>query len=137
MLKDTQIKQLIRSLRQKAGLTQAQMAEKLGISRIAYREIECGATKITIELIERISEALNCPKDKIVMGYDLDAVQMESLRDSRAEFEKEILSLQQKVSELAKKNEELGRQVEDLTEKYELSRELAAELRKRKNDGKA
>lgn len=50
---------LIRSARQHQGLTQAQLAERLGTSQSAIHRIEQGGQNISLDMITRISEALD------------------------------------------------------------------------------
>ena len=49
---------LIRSARRHKGLTQAQLAERLGTSQSAIHRIEQGGQNISLDMITRISEAL-------------------------------------------------------------------------------
>lgn len=49
----------IRSLRQKAGLTLEQLAEKAGISRSYLNELELGAKTINAHRLEQVARALN------------------------------------------------------------------------------
>ena len=50
---------LIRSARQHEGLTQAQLAERLGTSQSAIHRIEQGGQNISLDMLTRISEALD------------------------------------------------------------------------------
>ncbi|NLF05783.1 MAG: UDP-N-acetylglucosamine 1-carboxyvinyltransferase [Actinomycetales bacterium] len=50
---------LIRSARQHQGLTQTQLAERLGTSQSAIHRVEQGGQNITLDMITRISEALD------------------------------------------------------------------------------
>src|SRR5690606_42025462 len=50
---------LIRSARQHEGLTQAQLAELLGTSQSAIHRIEQGGQNITLDMLTRISAALD------------------------------------------------------------------------------
>jgi len=51
----------IASLRIKKGLSYENMADDLSISTSAYRKIETGETKLTLERLFRISELLDAP----------------------------------------------------------------------------
>lgn len=53
--------QAVTFARQKAGLTQAQLAELVGISRSLMNEIEKGWRSATPERLLAIAKALNCP----------------------------------------------------------------------------
>ena len=55
----TQVGALIRGARQNRGLTQAQLAERLGTSQSAVHRIEQGAQNVSLEMLTRISTALD------------------------------------------------------------------------------
>jgi transcriptional regulator with XRE-family HTH domain len=48
--------------REKAGLTRAALAEKVGVSAGLVSEIEKGTRNATPERIGQLAEALNCPR---------------------------------------------------------------------------
>jgi UDP-N-acetylglucosamine 1-carboxyvinyltransferase len=54
-----QVGALVRNARQHRGLTQAQLAEQLGTSQSAVHRIEQGAQNLSLEMIGRISAALD------------------------------------------------------------------------------
>ena len=53
-----QIAELIKSLRERRGITQAEFAKKLGTTQSAIARIENGEQNLTTEMIQKISEAL-------------------------------------------------------------------------------
>ncbi len=55
----------IRELRSNLGMTQAHLAEVVGVARVSIIAIETGRYLPTIETALRISKALNIPLDKI------------------------------------------------------------------------
>lgn len=55
----TKIGKLISELRVNHGLTQAQLADELGTSQSAINRIERGSQNVSLEIIARISDALN------------------------------------------------------------------------------
>lgn len=55
----------IQKLRKKAGLTQAELARKVGVARVSIVSIESGRFLPTIETALRISHALNCSLEHI------------------------------------------------------------------------
>ncbi|NSC24432.1 UDP-N-acetylglucosamine 1-carboxyvinyltransferase [Streptomyces albus subsp. chlorinus] len=61
------IGQLIRDARQHRGMTQSQLAEALGTSQSAVNRIERGNQNISLEMIARISEALD--SEIVSLGY--------------------------------------------------------------------
>ena len=62
----------LRDARKEAGLTCAQMAEKLDISDIYYQFIEAGRRQqnMTIDMAFRLSKALQIPLERII-AYEL------------------------------------------------------------------
>lgn len=101
-MNDEEIKARIRRKREDAGLSQDQVAKKLGKSRNAYRNIECGPTNIKIELLREIAKTLGCSVEDLLGGYDLSAVKEQPLSDSAMEYKKEVVSLTSKLDEAAK-----------------------------------
>lgn len=55
----------IKDLRAELGLTQAQLAQHVGVARVSIVSIENGRFIPTIETALRISEALNVPIENI------------------------------------------------------------------------
>ena len=51
--------------RKQCGYTQAQLANKLGISRSTYANYESGNRSPDFETLERISDILNCTLDEL------------------------------------------------------------------------
>ena len=55
----------IKELRANLGMTQAQLAELVGVARVSIVSIETGRFIPTIEIALRISKSLNVPTDQI------------------------------------------------------------------------
>ena len=55
----------VKDLRTNMGLTQAQLAEKVGVARVSIVAIESGRFLPTIETALQISKALDSPIEKI------------------------------------------------------------------------
>jgi len=55
----------IKELRANLGMTQAQLAELVGVARVSIVSIETGRFIPTIETALRISQALDVPTDQI------------------------------------------------------------------------
>ncbi|MBR2256826.1 MAG: helix-turn-helix transcriptional regulator [Blautia sp.] len=64
---------VIRKERKKQGLTQQQMADKLGIKRGAYSQYETGKNSISMEMWYRVA---------LILNIDLYTVPMEALKYS-------------------------------------------------------
>ena len=53
-----EILELIRERRKELGITQAEMAAKLGISQSAYKDIEIGKTDLKVKTLQQIANIL-------------------------------------------------------------------------------
>lgn len=62
------IGQRIRKIRKEKGLSQEQLAERVGISVTHTSHIETGNTKLSIEVFASIVNALDCQADELLFG---------------------------------------------------------------------
>lgn len=92
------VKKNISRIRKASGISQAEMAERLGMSRTAYRNLENGETKLISDNVDRIASLLEKTPEELVLGY------APSARDSM------------RVNDIQKEN---ARQQKELSEKYE------------------
>ena len=94
------IKDNIRRIRKRSGMTQEDMAHELGISLTAYRDLERGATNIVNSNIARIAEITGTTTEE-VLGYttvpDEDRIQ-----DVQVEYRAKIENLQTRINDLEK-----------------------------------
>lgn len=60
----------VKQARQMIGLTQEQMAQKMGICRDTYRRIECNPESATIAQGRRIAEITRIAFDSIIFTQD-------------------------------------------------------------------
>ena len=94
------IKDNIRRIRKRSGMTQEDMAHELGISLTAYRDLERGATNIVNSNIARIAEITGTTTEE-VLGYttvpDEDRIQ-----DVQVEYGAKIENLQTRINHLEK-----------------------------------
>jgi len=54
-----QLPAMLRSLRQRAGLTQTQLAERLGISQQSYAKLEARPAAASVERLSKVLRALD------------------------------------------------------------------------------
>lgn len=66
MVSDASIKNNIRLLRIRLGLSQEQMGAKLGMSRTSYRKLETGETTLVHSSIFKIAEIACVPAEEIL-----------------------------------------------------------------------
>lgn len=101
---ENSVRKNISRVRKSLKLTQEEMAEKLGISRIAYRSLEMGDTTLFNDKLEKIAEVAHLSAEEVVLGYipetDEEPVLNEaeidydgSIKDLRKEYEKTIKKL--------------------------------------------
>lgn len=98
----------LKTLRKEAGLTQVDVAEKLGISQPAYASWERGVKKPTQENLVKIAQVLNVSIDYLVgnseeKSDDLDNIELlfrmnsKGLTDEeKAVFKKELVEFMEK-----------------------------------------
>ncbi len=79
----------IREQRKSLGLTQEEMARKLGISRQAYNNIEQGKTVMINRKLPKIADQLCISVDHLLLGYD-PAPDASSLRQELHEKEEKL-----------------------------------------------
>ena len=109
----------LKDLRKQAGLTQVDVAEKLGISQPAYASWERGVKKPTQENLVKIAQVLNVSVDYLVgnseeKSDELDNIELlfrmnsKGLTDSeKAVFKKELIEFMEerkKAFDTSKKN---------------------------------
>lgn len=70
----TAIGRNIRAARNKARLTQAQMAERLGMSVLHYGRLERGNRNISLDQLAAISVILQVPVAELLRGMSTEAV---------------------------------------------------------------
>lgn len=74
--------QRVRRARKKAKLTQAKLAEKVGVSIPTISHIETGTNKVSLELFVSIANALNVTPDELILDSvpKLASMYMQDLR---------------------------------------------------------
>lgn len=96
------VKKRILGFRMERKLSQKEMADKLGISRNAYRAIENGQTRMLSAYLDAIAQIANTSTEELVLGYKPADIQ--SLNDIKAAYE----------SRINNEREEYLRQIEQL-----------------------
>lgn len=93
----------IKEIRKLKGITQVELAKRLGISQGAIQKLETGERGLDLDWIEKISKALNVEPWQLlpkVMQPNITAEEAEVLRAIRKA--KEITSQQNEVSQTTK-----------------------------------
>lgn len=127
------VKKNITAIRKKLGLTQQEMADKMGISRNAYRRIESGETALVNDYLLRIASILDMTADELVLGYaplendgTLNELREKYLREGQ---EKERI-YQEKISTLERTVQSQERRIALLEDLARTKDEIIAMLKK-------
>ncbi len=89
-----QIGQQIRQLRKAQGLSQEQLAEKVGISVTHMSHIETGNTKLSLPVLVAIAQALDVRTDRILFATQQKpaiAAELQSLLDACTPQQAQVL----------------------------------------------
>jgi Zn-dependent peptidase ImmA (M78 family)/DNA-binding XRE family transcriptional regulator len=121
----------LRRLRMAKGITQENLAEKSGLSRAAYRNIETGKSEPRISSLQDIADALQVPIQQLVEpGRALRAVRFRS--------NKRMRTREQILADVGRWLDDFGELEDILSDRvqYKLA-DIQRQLRARKNRGEA
>ena len=134
------VKDNIRNFRKIYKLTQSEMADKLGISRTAYRNIESGETRLISENVSRIADILHIRTEDLVLGYSPEPGQKEKnrrpgsisaqLAEMKRAHEKETEEMSSEIIRLKKDLQYLTRRIEDLEELLKTKDDIISMMKK-------
>jgi len=102
------VKRNILKLREKLNLSQQDFADKIGISRNAYRSIEKGTTRIISDKLGQIADSCEVSKEELLLGYvpmEKDCRLSDIVSDYEGRLEtarKEIQSTKELISSFTK-----------------------------------
>jgi transcriptional regulator with XRE-family HTH domain len=108
----------IQRVRSEKRISQAEMAEKLGIAQNNYGKIERGITELTIERLYKIAEVLGTPPVEL-LGFEIP--KLEEKNESGESDNKKIENLEKRILELEDRLKDKERIItfnEDKLEKY-------------------
>ena len=108
MFSDLKVKENIERIRKEAGLSQQEMALRLGMSRTAYRKMEKGKTAILNSKLYAFCEETGVGIEEVLFGQDWTsssafretAQAEERLKAQREDYESRLEELRTKISEL-------------------------------------
>lgn len=120
MLEEKVIKENLSRYRKEKGLTQEEMADRIGLRRNAYRNIEKGKAPIVNPHLARIAAAMDMSPDELLLGYRPADPRSPQLQDPRAFYEGRLSATE---SEFRQRLEEKDRQVARLQESLESLKE--------------
>lgn len=98
-----EILELIREKRKERGITQADMAAKLGISQSAYKDIEIGKTDLKVKTLQQIANILGIDFiDRNRKEQSLVAVNPENIYGDLNELKRKQDEMDAKLDEILK-----------------------------------
>ena len=100
------VKENISKLRRRLGLSQEAMAEKMGISRTAYRNIEAGKTRLMSENIDKIASILGISAEELMLGYRPEEGGSREFSDMKAQYGTKIKEIENGYEEEIRKTAE-------------------------------
>ena len=103
---DVHVGKRVRHRRWMVGMTQQQLAEKVGIKFQQIQKYECGANRVTASRLYDLSRALNVSVQYFFDGLELDALQGTAANDAER-LDADILS-QKETLELVRAYYRLG-----------------------------
>ena len=127
------IKENIFRIRTEKGLSQDEMARKLGVVRNTYRKIEKGDLKLISEHIAAIADVFGISEEELVLGYK-PAVQTGELEDLRVDYDTRIARLtaayENTIGKLRKEIESKDAEIRDLRSMIEDKIEIISLLKR-------
>lgn len=120
---NTSIKQNIRNVRKSRKFTQEEMADRMGMSLTAYRDLEKGDTSIVNSNLQKVADLLETTSEELVLGYRPLQMEGPGVEDVREEYS-------EKLEVLAKRIHDLEKLVNSLEETISTKNEIISMLKK-------
>lgn len=96
------IKTNILNFRKQRKMTQEEVAELLGISATAYRDLEKGNTSILNQNIAKLAKLLNISTEELVLGYTPAQIQDTTVEELKEEYGNKLENLNNRIIQLEK-----------------------------------
>lgn len=135
---DQKIKANLIRFRISRNLSQTDMADRLGLSRNAYRNIEVGDTRLVHKEVENIAKFFDVSMEALILGYepmDIDSdprlLKFKKNYSLSRKLERELN--QKEIDRLLAENFNLKQRIELLKELLESKDNLIAFMKKEKN----
>lgn len=127
------IKENIFRRRTEKGLSQDEMARKLGVVRNTYRKIEKGEIRLISEHISEIARIFGVSEEEIILGYK-PAVEGGDLEDIRTGYNTRIAEMtsvyENTISRLRKELESKDAEIRDLRSMIDDKNEIISLLKR-------
>lgn len=124
---NSSIKNNILSFRKKRKYTQEHVANMLGISVTAYRELERGNTSIVNPNILRMASLMNASTEELVLGYHPTETEGLRLKEVQEEYGSKVENLETKIKNLEKLVSSLEETVASKNEIISMLKKMLAE----------
>lgn len=136
MIDEKTIKKNIYLRRRALSISQTEMAERLGLDRNTYRNIESGKTRIINGHLDKIADLLETSAEELVLGYRVgDPDSDPKLQDTRAWYDSKIgvlvKSFEQRQTEDQKKIRLLEKRIAELEDSLRDKTDLIAFLKEK------
>lgn len=103
------VKRNILKLREQMNLSQQEIAERIGISRNAYRAIEKGTTKLFSDNLSRLAEISGKSEEELLLGYLPRPEQASALEDMQVSYNRQKMEIIRDYEDrLAAKDKEIA-----------------------------
>ena len=99
---NTSIKQNIRNVRKSRKFTQEEMADRMGMSLTAYRDLEKGDTSIVNSNLQKVADLLETTSEELVLGYRPLQMEGPGVEDVREEYSEKLEALAKRIHDLEK-----------------------------------
>lgn len=120
-MNDKTIRWNIRNVRTAKKLTQAEMADIMGISRQAYFNFEHGNTSIINRQVAKMAEALDISEEELMFGYNPEDFQIDGLHERAIWQERLGVLRDEKETEIAIKEDKISSLIDLLeSEKFHI-----------------
>lgn len=142
LMDEKTIKSNISQRRRALSISQTEMAERLGVDRNTYRNIESGQTRIINHLFGKIAEELKISQEELMLGYSPEETGTRKLTgdvleryDGRVEtltqeYEQKLAATGEEILRLKKRESELEEMLRDKNEILEFLRDKVRRLDK-------
>lgn len=131
------VKRNIEGIRKELGLSQQTMAEKLGITRNAYRRIEKGQTRLFNDVIPKLADLSGRTVEEIFIGFRPYASYDVALQDEHTRFSSQVETLRNdydaRIQVLETENRHLQKVLGMAEDEITLLRSMVAMLQKNQN----
>lgn len=109
----SKVRRRIKARREELGLTQGQVAKRVGITQPTYRDLEQGRTSLNLERLGQIAEALEVSIQELISGANssgtLQAVNEETLLQLARQLQEAREGFEEAKSELKRERSFLRR----------------------------